>query len=47
MDFLDVEFLSSPVGFCTTFLKIVAVVKASTPPHDVKLWSEVNKCISL
>ena len=42
MGFHDVAFLQSRASFPTHFLKIVVEVKASGPPHVLKLWLGVN-----
>ena len=38
MGFLDVAFRPPELVFTPHFLKIALEVKASGPPHDLKLW---------
>ena len=39
----DILYHSDDDNFSTTFLKIVVGVKASRPPHVLRLWLEVIK----
>ena len=43
MSFQDVAFLRSSARVSLHFLNIVVEVKASGPPHVLKLWLEVSK----
>ena len=38
MSFQDVAFMPSRANFLQHFIKIVVEVKASGPPHVIKLW---------
>ena len=47
MYFQDAEFLPPELVHKPHLLKIVIELKASRPPHVLKLWMEVNNCMLL
>ena len=43
MGFQDAAFLPPELGFSPHYLKIVVEVKASGPPHVLRMWLAVSK----